>query len=160
MTLAASVEKTQPVQKNPTTDKAQPPATDASTTALRALTMSDSPSTVEPSKYLPSPPVIGDTPPPSGAEAAIKAVPSAIPVGTMSKSELEAPLRDRARFEHCGIPRGTQGEISAVIYNGAAVEVDVRTKPNDRALNFCIEHTVRQLGWMRDLAVNKVKVPF
>jgi hypothetical protein len=173
MTLAASVERTPsvekaqpiekkpPVEKTPTADTAQLPRPDASTTALRSLTMGESPSTVEPSKNpLPAPPAKIDRSPQASADAAIKAVPSAIPVGSLSQSELEAPLQDRARFEHCGIPRDTHGEISAVVYNGAAVEVDVQTTPYDRALNFCIERTVRQTTWVKELAVHKVKVPF
>jgi hypothetical protein len=78
----------------------------------------------------------------------------------MSKSQLEAPLRDRARFDHCRIPYGTHGEIAAVVYNGAASSVEVKTTPNDRALNFCIERTVRQTTWVKEQAVNKVKVSF
>jgi hypothetical protein len=123
--------------------------------------MSEGPTKVDTSTNgIPSLPATIDTPPQAGVEAAIKAVPSTIPVGKMSKSALEAPLRDGGRFEHCRIPYGTHGEIAAVVYNGAALGVDVTTKPNDRALNFCIERAVRQITWGRELAVNKVKVSF
>ena len=123
--------------------------------------MTESRGTVDPSSAsIPSLPAKIDTPPQTGVDAAIKAVPSSVPVGKMSKSVLEAPLRDRARFEHCAIPYGTHGEIAAVVYNGAALGVDVKTKPNDRALNFCIERAVRQMTWVKELAVNKVKVSF
>ena len=87
-------------------------------------------------------------------------MPSTIPVGSLSKRALEEPLRDRARFDHCRIPYGTHGEIAAVVYNGSALGVDVKTTPSDRALNFCIERTVRQITWVKELAVNKVKVSF
>jgi hypothetical protein len=123
--------------------------------------MTESRGTVDPSSNaIPSPPAKIDAPPQAGFDAAIKAVPSTVPVGTLSKRALEEPLRDRARFEHCRIPYGTHGEIAAVVYNGAALGVDVKTTPNDRALNFCIERTVRQISWVKELAVNKVKVSF
>jgi hypothetical protein len=142
-------------------DALPPPDTDTGAKARRSLTMSDARDTVDPSKSgIPSLPAKLDAPPQAGVDAAIKAVPSSIPTGTLSKSALEAPLRDRARFDHCRIPYATHGEIAAVIYNGAALGVDVKTKPNDRALNFCIERAVRQMTWVKELAVNKVKVGF
>jgi hypothetical protein len=123
--------------------------------------MTESRGTVNPSSNaIPSPPAKIDAPPQAGVDAAIKAVPSSVPVGTLSQRALEEPLRDRARFDHCRIPYGTHGEIAAVVYNGSALGVDVQTKPNDRALNFCIERTVRQMSFVKELAVNKVKVSF
>jgi hypothetical protein len=142
-------------------DALPPPQTDTNAKPRQSLTMSDSRATVDPStNAIPSPPATIDVPPQAGVDAAIKAVPNTVPVGSLSKGQLEAPLRDRARFEHCRIPYGTHGEIAAVIYNGAALGVDVKTKPNDRALNFCIERAVRQMTWVKELAVNKVKVGF
>ena len=142
-------------------DALQPPDTDTGAKARRSLNMSESRDTVDTSKSaIPSLPAKLDAPAQAGVEAAIKAVPSSIPVGTLSKSTLEGPLRDRARFDHCRIPYATHGEIAAVVYNGAALGVDVKTKPNDRALNFCIERAVRQMTWVKELAVNKVKVGF
>ena len=142
-------------------DALPPPDTGTGAQSRRSLTLTESRGTVDPSaNAIPSPPAKIDAPPQAGVDAAIKAVPSTVPVGTLSKSALEAPLHDRARFEHCAIPYGTHGEIAAVVYNGSALGVDVRTKPNDRALNFCIERTVRQMTWVKELAVNKVKVSF
>jgi len=142
-------------------DALPPPETDTSAKARRSLTLSDARDTVDPAKSaIPSLPAKLDAPPQAGVDAAIKAVPSSIPVGTLSKSVLEGPLRDRAHFDHCRIPYATHGEIAAVVYNGAALGVDVKTKPNDRALNFCIERAVRQMTWVKELAVNKVKVGF
>ena len=48
----------------------------------------------------------------------------------------------------------------ALAAGGLLLGVDVMTKPNDRALNFCIERAVRQMTWLKELAVNKVKVSF
>ncbi|HMI88951.1 MAG TPA: hypothetical protein VK550_32955 [Polyangiaceae bacterium] len=141
-------------------DALPPPDTDTSAKARRSLTLTESRGTVDPSSNAIPYPTRIDTPPQAGVAAAIKAVPSTIPVGTLSKSQLEAPLRDRAHFDHCRIPYGTHGEIAAVVYNGAALGVDVKTTPNDRALNFCIERSVRQMTWIKELAVNRVTVSF
>jgi hypothetical protein len=142
-------------------DALPPPDTDTSAQSRHSLTMTESRGTIDPSSNaIPSPRTKLDTPSQSGIDAAIKAVPSTVGVGTLSRSQLEAPLRDRARFDHCRSPYGTHGEISAVVYNGAASSVEVKTNPNDRALNFCIERAVRQMTWVKELAVNKVKVSF
>jgi hypothetical protein len=164
-TSAPSASPTEP--RTPSTgstsslDALPPPDTDTGAQSRRSLTLTESRGTVDTStNTIPSPPAKIEAPPQAGVDAAIKAVPSTVPVGTLSKNVLEAPLQDRARFEHCAIPYGTHGEIAAVVYNGSALGVDVKTKPNDRALNFCIEHTVRQMTWIKELAVNKVKVSF
>ena len=142
-------------------DALPPPDTNTGAQSRRSLTLTESRGTVDTStNAIPSPPAKIDAPPQAGVDAAIKAVPSTVPVGSLSKSVLEGPLHDRARFDHCAIPYGTHGEITAVVYNGSALGVDVKTKPNDRALNFCIERTVRQMTWVKELAVNKVKVSF
>jgi hypothetical protein len=141
-------------------DALPPPDTDTGAQSRRSLTMTGSRGTVDPSSNAIPYPAKIDTPSQAGVDAAIKAVPGAIPVGTLSKTVLEGPLRDHARFEHCRIPYATHGEIAAVVYNGAALGVDVKTTPNDRALNFCIERAVRQMTWVKELAVNKVRVDF
>jgi hypothetical protein len=142
-------------------DALAPPEAEDSTKARRSIAMTDARGTVDPSSSaLRALPTKIEAPSQAGVDAAIKAVPTSIPIGNMSKSQLEAPLRDRARFDHCAIPYGTHGEIAAVVYNGAALGVDVKTTPNDRALNFCMERAVRQMTWVKELAVNKVKVSF
>jgi hypothetical protein len=153
---------TKAVASNTTSlDALAPPETDDGTKARRSIAMTDSRGTIDPSSSaLRQLPAQGDTPASTGADAAVRSVPTNVPAGNMTKSQLEAPLRDRASFAHCAIPYGTHGEIAAVVYNGAATGVDVKTTPNDKALNFCIERTVRQMTWLKELAVNKVKVSF
>jgi hypothetical protein len=161
-TEASGPAVTKVVASNTTSlDALPPPEADDSTKARRSIAMTDSRGTVDPSSSaLRALPTKIEAPSQAGVDAAIKAVPTNSPVGNLSKSQLEAPLRDKARFDHCGIPYGTHGEIAAVVYNGAALGVDVKTTPNDRALNFCIERAVRQMTWVKELAVNKVKVTF
>jgi hypothetical protein len=142
-------------------DALAPPEPDDGTKARRSIAMTESRGTVDPtSSSLRALPAHTDAPSSTGADNAVKAMPTNVPVGSLTKSQLEAPLRDRARFDHCAIPYGTHGEIAAVVYNGAASSVEVKTTPNDRALNFCIERAVRQMTWVKELAVNKVKVTF
>lgn len=142
-------------------DALPPPDTDTGAKSRHSLTMTESRGTLDPSSNaIPSPPAKIDAPPQAGVDAAIKAVPSTVPVGHLARGTLEAPLRDPAHFTHCRIPYGTHVDIAAVIYNGAALGVDVHSKPNDRALNFCIERAVRQMTWVKELAVNKVMVSF
>jgi len=45
-----------------------------------------------------------------------------------------------------------------VVYNGQAIGVDVRSNPNTPALDFCVDHVVRQTTWVKELAVNRVNV--
>jgi hypothetical protein len=115
------------------------------------------PPTLEPSSTIPSPPATLDVPPHAGVDAALRAVPQGVPVGRLNRATLEAPLRDRSRFERCRIPVATSVQIDAVVYNGKAVGVDVRTAPSDPPLAFCIEQVVRELSWVSELAVNRVR---
>jgi hypothetical protein len=114
------------------------------------------PPTLEPSSSIPSPPATLDLPPRAGVDAALRAVPHGVPVGRLNRATLEAPIRDRSRFERCRIPAMTRVQIDAVVYNGKAVGVDVRTTPSNPALDFCIEQVVRETSWVSELAVNRV----
>ena len=153
---------TKAVASNTTSlDALPPPETEDGTKARRSIAMTDSRGTIDPSSSaLRQLPAQGEAPSQGGVGAATKAVPTNIAVGSVTKSQLEAPLRDKASFAHCAIPYGTHGEIAAVVYNGAATGVDVKTIPNDKAVNVCIERAVRQMTWDKELAVNKVKVSF
>ena len=133
-------------------------AAGASTHARHAQAIGGGPaSAVEPSTTLPSPPATLDVPPRAGVDAAIRAVPAGVPTGHLSREALVLPLQDRARYDRCGIPTGTRITIDAVVYNGAAVGVDVRAAPRDSALEFCVEQVVREASWVEEPAVNRVK---
>src|SRR6185436_18758271 len=97
---------------------------------------------VEPTKTIPSPPATLDVPSDASVDAAIRAVPSQIPVGRLSRDTLEAPIRDATRFEPCAIPRTTRVNIMVAVYNGQAIGVDIHAKPNSRSLAFCVERIV------------------
>jgi hypothetical protein len=97
-------------------------------------------------------------PPNAGVEATLRAMPEGIPLGHLSRDVLEKPLRDPARFARCRKGGGTKIDIDVVIYDGSALGVTVKTTPNDKALNFCVERIVRDMTWVKELAVNRATV--
>ncbi len=107
---------------------------------------------------IPSPPAKLSVPPNAGVDASLKALPEGIPLGHLNKDVLEGPLRDPWRFARCRKTTGTRIDIDVVIYNGAALGVTVKTAPNDRVMNFCVEHIVRDMSWVKELAVNRATV--
>jgi hypothetical protein len=127
--------------------------------ALRAPAIGGGPPpVVEPSTTLPSPPARLAIPPRAGVDAALAAVPRGVPTGRLSRDALEGPLRDRRRFDRCRIPQGVEVQVDALVYNGAAVGVDVHARPRDEPLAFCIEQVVRETSFVQELAVNRVSL--
>jgi hypothetical protein len=106
---------------------------------------------------IPAPPARVEVPPRAGVDTALRAASNA-PAGSLGKNVLEGPLRDPLHFARCNVPRGTRIDIRAVIYNGSAVGVDVWTTPANGALSFCIERVVRETSWVKELAVNQIRV--
>jgi hypothetical protein len=139
-----------------------PPAaagSDAETHAKYSNAVGEGPrSTIDPSKTIPAPPATIDVRPDTGVDAAIKLVPTKIPVGHLSKETLTSPLKDAARFARCAIPPTTRVAIRVAVYNGQAIGVDVRSNPNTPALDFCVDRVVRQTTWVKELAINQVNV--
>ena len=107
---------------------------------------------------IPSPAAKLSLPANAGVEATLKALPAGIPLGHLSKDVLEAPLRDPARFARCRKANNTRVDIDVVVYNGAALGVNVKSTPSDPSLNFCVEHAVREITWIKELAVNRATV--
>jgi hypothetical protein len=107
---------------------------------------------------IPAPPAKVSVPPNAGVDATMKALPEGIPLGHLAKDVLEGPLKDPWRFARCRKGTGTRIDIDVVIYNGAALGVNVKTTPNDKALNFCVERIVRDMSWIKELAVNRATV--
>lgn len=108
-----------------------------------------------PSTTNPEPPATVAVPPRAGVDAALAAIPKGVPSGHIGRDALEEPL-GRARFERCHIPNGTRVRIDAVIYDGAAVGVDVRSTPSRPEIDACVEQVVRETSWAREAAVNRV----
>jgi hypothetical protein len=136
-----------------------PAAPDPETHARYSFAVGGGPrSAIDPSQSIPSPPATIDSRPGTSVDAAIKAIPSQIPMGHLSREVLESPLTDPARFARCGIPRTTRVDISVAVYNGQAIGVDVQSIPSNRAIDFCVERVARQTTWVKELAINRVNV--
>jgi len=149
----------QPPEAPTASSLADPPSADAETHAKYSLAVGGGPSSaIDPSKTIPSPPATIDVRPDSGVDAAVKLVPTQIPVGHLSRETLEGPLKDPLRFARCAIPLTTRVAIRAVVYNGQAIGVDVRSNPNTPPLDFCVDRIVRQTTWIKELAINRVNV--
>jgi len=131
----------------------------ADTHATRGLSGSNPRSSMAPNvTAIPAPPAKLSVAPNAGVEATLKSIPEGIPLGHLSKDVLEGPLRDPWRFARCRKGTGPRIDIDVVVYNGTAVGVTVKTTPNDRALNFCVERIVRDMSWVKELAVNRATV--
>jgi hypothetical protein len=149
---------TTPPASSTAPSESPPEQANADAHATRGLDMGAAPSSkVEPTHSIPTP-AAADATPHTGPDTSLRAIPPDAPVGHLGKELLESPLKDPKRFQRCNVPKGTRLEISAVIYNGAAVGVDVHATPTDRALSFCIERVVRETSWVKELAVNRVRV--
>lgn len=156
----AAMPRATPQPQEEASAPADPPSVDAETHAKYSLAVGGGPSSaIDPaSKTIPSPPATIDVRPDSGVDAAIKLVPTQIPVGHLSRVTLEGPLKDPLRFARCAIPLTTRVAIRAVVYNGQAIGVDVRSNPNTPPLDFCVDRIVRQTTWIKELAINRVNV--
>ncbi len=78
----------------------------------------------------------------------------------MSDDVLQAPLLDMKRYEKCKVPRSTKFSITAAVYDGAAVGVDVTTKPKNAKLEECLDGVVRSMTWDKVPSLNHVTVNF
>ncbi len=78
----------------------------------------------------------------------------------MSDTVLQAPLLDHARYDKCKVPRTTKFSITVAVYDGAAVGVDVTTKPKNAKLEECLDGIVRSMTWDKVPSLNHATVTF
>src|SRR4051794_26084622 len=145
----------------------EPPAAAAGETASEpaAGEKPATPSAAEPAAPPPatsatSAPAKIEFPPHAGVEAAIKAVPQGAPRLNMSDDTLQKPLLDLTRYEKCKIPRSTKVSVTVAVYDGAAVGVDVITKPKTPRIDGCVDEVIRGLTWDKVASLNTVKINF
>jgi hypothetical protein len=101
-----------------------------------------------------------DFPPHASVEAAIKAVPQGAARMNMNTDTLQAPLMDMKRYEKCKVPRSTKVFLNVAVYDGAAVGVDVTTKPKSPKLEECLDGVVRSMSWDKVPSLNQVNANF
>jgi hypothetical protein len=93
-------------------------------------------------------------------EQAINAVPKGLPRMNMLTDTLQSPLLDLKRYDKCKVPRSTKVAMTVAVYDGAAVGVDVTTKPKSPKLEACIDSVVRGMTWDKVPSLNEVNVTF
>jgi hypothetical protein len=99
-------------------------------------------------------------PPHATVEQAIKAVPQGAPRLNMSNDVLQKPLLELSRYDKCKVPRTTKVTMTVAVYDGAAVGVDVTTKPKNGKLEGCLDGVVRGMTWDKVASLNQVTVNF
>jgi hypothetical protein len=99
-------------------------------------------------------------PPHASVEAAIKAVPQGAARMNMNTDVLQKPLLEIARYDKCKVPRATKVFLNVAVYDGAAVGVDVTTKPKSAKLEECLDGVVRSMSWDKVPSLNQVNANF
>src|SRR5262249_32297537 len=107
-----------------------------------------------------APPARPDFPAHGGVEAAIKAVPQGAERLNMSNDALQKPLMDLKRYEKCKIPHASKVGVNVAVYDGAAVGVDVTTKPKSAKIDACVDEVVRSMTWDKVPSLNTVQINF
>jgi hypothetical protein len=122
-----------------------------------AATPANAPAAAPPSA---APPPKVEFPPHASVEQAIKAVPQGATRLNMSNDILQAPLLDLKRYDKCKVPRSTKVSMTVAVYDGAAVGVDVTTKPKNGKIEECLDGVVRGMSWDKVPSLNQVTVNF
>ena len=143
-----------PAPSEPAAVDMAPPA---ATAAAPAATPANAPAAAAPAT--PEPPKV-EFPPHATVEQAIKAVPQGAPRMNMSNDVLQTPLLDLKRYDKCKVPRTTKVSMSVAVYDGAAVGVDVTTKPKNGKIEECLDSVVRGMTWDKVPSLNQVTVNF
>jgi hypothetical protein len=101
-----------------------------------------------------------DFPPHATIDQAVKAVPQGTPRINMADDALRAPLLDLKRYDKCKVPRSTKVTMTVAVYDGAAVGVEVATKPKNAKMEECVDEVVRSMSWSKVPSLNTVNVNF
>jgi hypothetical protein len=134
-----------PAAKAPSAESAAP--AQATSPALASSGSSSTPAKVE-------------FPPHATVDQAIKAVPQGTPRINMADDALRAPLLELKRYDKCKIPRSTKVTMTVAVYDGAAVGLDLTTKPKNAKMEECIDEVVRGMTWTKVPSLNTVNVNF
>ncbi len=136
----------------------EPPSTASSAAASAASAPAAEVS--PPPSFLAPPPAKIEFPPHATVDQAIKAVPQGAARLNMTTDLLQAPLLDMTRYDKCKVPRSVKVAMSVAVYDGAAVGVDVTTKPKNGKLQECLDGVVRGITWEKVPSLNQVNVNF
>jgi hypothetical protein len=104
---------------------------------------------------IPSPKPSAERRPPAGVEALVSTNPLPAP---LSREELAQPLLDLGRYGSCHVPPNTHVRVDAVVFDGAALGVEVTSAPSNPPLERCIAGVVRQTRWKRQTVLGRATV--
>jgi hypothetical protein len=90
-----------------------------------------------------------------GVEDAIKAIPQGAPRMNMSDEDMQRPLMDPKQYAKCA-GKNPHFSLKVAVYDGAAVGVDVQTKPKNPRLEKCVDELVRRMVWVKVASLNTV----
>jgi hypothetical protein len=143
----------------PAAEQAEPaPAAPASSAAADPAT--PAPSSASESSPAPTAAPKVDFPSHATVEQATNAVPRGGQRMNMSNDTLQGPLLDMKRYDQCKVPRSAKITMNVAVYDGAAVGVDVITKPRNAKLEACLDGVVRSMSWDKVPSLNEVNVSF
>ena len=146
----AAANQTAPAEKAATSEEPESKKAKAPSESLAAAT---APSTAS------TPPKI-EFPPHATVDQAIKAIPQGQPRTNMADDALRAPLLDLKRYDSCKVPRSTKVTMTVAVYDGAAVGLDISSKPKSAKIEECVDGVVRGMTWSKVPSLNTVSVSF
>jgi hypothetical protein len=117
-------------------------------------------STQSTSAGLPTPTTKVTFPPNASVDEAINAVPQGLPRVNINDDELQKPLMEIPRYERCKVPRSQRVSIRVAVYDGAAVGVDISSKPKSAKVEECVAGVVRTMSWPKVPSLNTMTFNF
>jgi hypothetical protein len=109
---------------------------------------------------LPTPTAKVTFPPNASVDQAINAVPQGLPRVNINDNDLQKPLMEMPRYERCKVPRSTRVSIRVAVYDGAAVGVDIASKPKSPKVDDCVAGVVRTMSWPKVPSLNTMTFNF
>jgi hypothetical protein len=145
---AAAKETPPPAEKTATSET--PESTKAP--SLAAATTPSASTAATPAKI--------EFPPHATVDQAIRAIPQGQPRTNMADDALRAPLLDLKRYDKCKVPHSTKVTMTVAVYDGAAVGLDISSKPKSAKIEECVDGVVRGMTWNKVPSLNTVSVSF
>jgi hypothetical protein len=92
---------------------------------------------------------------------AINAVPTGTPGERIDPETLSIPLKDSALYAPCKISGSQHFTLNVAVWDGRAVGMDIKTQPNNPALEACLRQQVSQIRWKdRAKGINQVEYAY
>ena len=142
----AAANQTAPAEKAATSEEPESKKAKAPSESLAAAT-TPTPATIE-------------FPPHATVDQAIRAIPQGQPRTNMADDALRAPLLDLKRYDKCKVPHSTKVTMTVAVYDGAAVGLDISSKPKSAKIEECVDGVVRGMTWSKVPSLNTVSVSF